>query len=185
MSKTYDTWTKKEVRFLNSLSEPIKIQNFLSRIEYDSDPRNSSPRWVIKERKAHCFEGAIFAAAALRHLGNRPLVLDLSAVNDDNHLIAIFKQYGYWGAIGKSNFTTLEFREPVYKTLRELAMSYFDLYFNILEELDYICINVDNARHYKLISRKMEKSLQKVSNRLLAGGLVDSKKGGLYKPGRN
>jgi hypothetical protein len=211
MPKIHDTWNKTELRFLARLNKPIKVQDFLNRIEYDSDPRNCSPRYVIKKRKAHCFEGAIFAAAALGHMGYRPLVMDLRAVNDDDHVIAVFKQKGHWGAIAKSNFTTIEFREPVYRTPRELAMSYFDFYFNTLgqktlgeysqpmdlskydnrnwmrtdEELDYIGIDLDNIRHYRLITRKMEKKLNKASNKLITSSLLGSVKEGLYKPKRN
>jgi hypothetical protein len=211
MPKTQNTWSKSELKFLNTLNEPIKIQNFLNKIQYDSDPKNRSPRYVIKEKKAHCFEGAVFAAAALGHIGFKPRVMDLRAVNDDDHVIAVFKQNNHWGAIGKSNFTVLEFREPVYRTLRELALSYFDVYFNTSRhktlreysvpmdlskydewnwrttdsELDYIGIDLDNIRHYSLISKKMERDLQKASKRLVSGSLFDANIKGLYKPKGN
>jgi hypothetical protein len=210
MPKNQVAWTKSELRFLDRLNTPSKIQDFLNKLEYDADPRNSSPRYVIRQRKAHCFEGGIFAAAALRHIGFRPLVVDLRAVKDDDHVIAVFKKSDHWGAIAKSNFTTLQFREPVYRTLRELAMSYFDFYFNTAaektlreysvpmdlsrfdhlnwmttdEELDYIGIELDDVRHYTLIDKRMEKSLKKVNNNLLTGSLFGANKKGLYKPKR-
>ena len=93
-----------------------------------------SPRRVLVERTAHCLEGAIFAAAALRALGFPPLLLDLEAVQDTDHVVAVFRVDGRWGAIAKSNFAGLRYREPVYRNLRELAMSYFDAYMNLRGE---------------------------------------------------
>ena len=93
-----------------------------------------SPRHVLRDRTAHCLEGAIFAAAALRVLGLPPLLLDLEAVQDTDHVVAVFRIGGRWGAIAKSNFAGLRYREPVYRDLRELAMSYFDGYMNLRGE---------------------------------------------------
>ncbi len=76
----------------------------------------------------------MFGAAALRMLGHEPLLLDLEAVRDDDHVLAIFRMRGHWGAVAKSNFSGLRYREPVYRTLRELAMSYFDHYYNLRKE---------------------------------------------------
>jgi hypothetical protein len=93
-----------------------------------------SPRRVLRARTAHCLEGAIFAAAALRALGFPPLLLDLEAVQDTDHVVTVYRVDGHWGAIAKSNFTGLRYREPVYRGLRELAMSYFDGYMNLRGE---------------------------------------------------
>jgi hypothetical protein len=93
-----------------------------------------SPRRVQWTWTAHCLEGAIFAAAALRALGFPPLLLDLEAVQDTDHVVAVFRIDGRWGAIAKSNFAGLRYREPVYRGLRELAMSYFDGYMNLRGE---------------------------------------------------
>src|SRR5262245_59349512 len=93
-----------------------------------------SPRRVLRERTAHCLEGASFAAAALRVLGFPPLLLDLEAVQDTDHVVAAFRIGGRWGAIAKSNFAGLRYREPVYRSLRELVMSYFDGYMNLRGE---------------------------------------------------
>ena len=90
-----------------------------------------SPRDVLHRRTASCLEGAIFAAAALRAIGYAPLIFDLEAEHDTDHVLAIFKVRGLWGAIAKSNFTGCRYREPVYRTLRELALSYFNIYFNL------------------------------------------------------
>lgn len=93
-----------------------------------------SPRLVLRERTAHCLEGAILAAAALRVLGYPPLLLDLEADHDTDHVLAVFKVRGHWGAVAKSNFTGCRYREPIYRTLRELALSYFHIYFNLRGE---------------------------------------------------
>ena len=92
----------------------------------------ASPR--LREQTAHCLEGAIFAAVALRALGFPPLLLDLEAVQDTDHVLAVFRIDRRWGAIAKSNFTGLRYREPVYRDLRELVMSYFDGYMNLRGE---------------------------------------------------
>ena len=120
------------------MTTPERIQRFLDdEVAYNNEPDGPSwkgPRMVIRNRLAHCMEGALFAAAALRQLGHEPLLIDLEAVHDDDHVLAIFQQHGHWGAIGKSNYSGLRFREPVYRTLRELAMSYFAHYFNLKGE---------------------------------------------------
>jgi len=126
-------WTGRELRLLKSLSTPWKIQNYLNSLPYNIEPDGDtcrSPRRVMRDRTAHCFEAALFAAAALRIHGWPPLILDLVAVRDSDHVIAIFKMDGCWGAIAQSNYSGLRFREPVYRTIRELAMSYFEDYFN-------------------------------------------------------
>ena len=121
------------------LSTPQKIQRFLDEdVAYNKEKGGEtcrSPRRVLRDRLAHCAEGAYFAAAALRLLGHAPLIVDLMAVRDDDHLLAVFKQDGCWGAIAKSNYSGLRFREPVYRTVRELAMSYFAHYYNLKGEL--------------------------------------------------
>ncbi|MFW3145629.1 MAG: hypothetical protein ACMUIE_02315 [Thermoplasmatota archaeon] len=201
-------WTEEELSFLRKLDSPIKVQMFLSSIEYDSDTESRSPRYVMKERKAHCFEGALFTAACLRMLGHRPLLVDLRAVNDDDHVIAVYKVEGRWGAVAKSNFTTLRFREPVYGSLRELAMSYFDLYYNTIgqktlreyslpldlsrfddmewmtsgEDLEYIGDELDRRKHFPLLSESMVKRLEIVEEDLMKAGLLGAKEEGLFKP---
>lgn len=129
--------TKRETRLLKSLSTPWKIQAFLNSLPYNTEPNGitcRSPRRVMRDRTAHCFEAALFAAAALRVNGAPPLILDLEAVRDSDHVIAVYRMDGCWGAIAQSNFSGLRFREPVYRTLRELAMSYFEDYYNLAGE---------------------------------------------------
>lgn len=103
----------------------------MDELPYNLSLTAASPRQVLLNRTASCLEGAIFGAAALRALGFSPLIFDLEAEHDTDHVLAIFKVRGLWGAIGKSNFTGCRYREPVYRTLRELALSYFNIYFNL------------------------------------------------------
>ncbi len=119
------------------LTTPEKIQRFLDDLAYNKElggATSRSPRRVLRDRTAHCMEGALFGAAALRMIGHPPLLLDLEAVRDDDHVLAIFRQRGHWGALAKSNYSGLRYREPVYRTLRELAMSYFEHYYNLKRE---------------------------------------------------
>ncbi len=127
--------TKKELSILKKLETPQKIQDFINKIpiNFESDGKDTciSPRRVLRENKAHCIEGAILAALALRINGEKPLIVDLSATDDDfDHVIAVFKEFGKWGAISKSNHAVLRFREPIYNSIRELVMSYFHEYFD-------------------------------------------------------
>lgn len=122
------------MRKLRSLSSPAKIQSFLDNIPYHLAGTAFSPRMVLREKTAHCLEGAIFAAAALRVNGYPPLLMDLEAENDSDHVLAVFQERGGWGAIAISNFAGLRYRAPVYRSLRELAMSYFNDYFNLRRE---------------------------------------------------
>jgi len=201
-------WTKDEIAFLKTMSDPDKIQGFLDSIEYNPVYECRSPRWVIRKKSAHCFEGALFAAAALEFNGYKPLIVDLKAYNDDDHVIAVFKADGYWGAVAKSNFTTLRFREPVYRNLRELVMSYFDFYFNTDgdkslrsyslplnltvyndhhwsttdDDLEYIGDKLESMRHFPVVNTKMIRNLKKASEIMLKAGMLGSKAEGLFKP---
>ena len=201
-------WTKDEIRFLKTMSDPDKIQGFLDSIDYNPNYECRSPRWVIKKKSAHCFEGALFSAAALQFIGYQPLIVDMKAFNDDDHVIAVFKEGKYWGAVAKSNFTTLRYREPVYRSLRELIMSYFDFYFNIVgdkslrsyslpldltiyntrqwtttdEDLEYIGDKLEMMRHYPVVDKKMIRNLKVASETMLKAGMLGSNAEGLFKP---
>ena len=204
-----DTWTNEERAVLDSLDSPDKIQLFLDECAYNSTTETRSPRFVLSLKRAHCLEGAIFAAACLEHIGFKPLVIDLQAVNDDDHVIALFKIKGYWGAVAKSNFTTLRYREPVYRSLRELAMSYFDFYFNTdgdkslrayslphnlsrfdkinwrttdadLENIGYF---LDKVKHFPLINISHISQLSRAGKSLLESSLLGSDPKGLFIPG--
>ena len=203
-------WNKEEISLLKTLNNPDKIQAFLDSTDYNPNYECRSPRWVMRKRSAHCFEGALFAAAALDFIGYKPLIVDMKAFNDDDHVIAVFREDGFWGAVAKSNFTSLRFREPVYKSLRELIMSYFDFFFNIYgekslrsyslpldltsfnkinwattdEDLEYIGDKVESLHHFPVVSKKMIKKLNIASDSMIRAGLLGSNKDGLYKPKR-
>jgi len=201
-------WTSEEISFLKTMSDPDKIQGFLDSIDYNPNYECRSPRWVIRKKSAHCFEGALFAAATLQFIGYEPLIIDMKSFNDDDHVIAVFKVNDRWGSVAKSNFTSLRYREPVYRSLRELVMSYFDFYFNMDgdkslrsyslplnlkiydsrhwattdEDLEFIGDKLEKIRHYPVVNNKMIKNLYKASDTMLKAGLLGSNTAGLFKP---
>src|SRR5437016_5262599 len=134
MNSNHLGFTPKELRKLRSLKDPHGIQKFLDDMPYHLADSAWSPRRVLAENTSHCFEGAMLAAAALRVNGYPPLIFDLEAEHDTDHVVAIYRAHGHWGAIAKSNYTGCRYREPVYRSLRELALSYFDVYFNLRRE---------------------------------------------------
>jgi len=194
--------TREELAVLRTLSKPEKIQQFLDeKLSYNKEPGGPtcrSPRRVLRDRVAHCIEGALFAAAAFRMRGLPPMIVDLEAIRDDDHLLAVFRQGRYWGAVGKSNYAGLRFREPVFRSLRELVMSYYPFYFNLdgefslrtysrpvdlsrfdrigwmtaEEELwainDYLC----RMPHRKLLTPGQERRRRWADRRLFESGLV-------------
>lgn len=125
--------TKDEEKLFKKLNTPAKIQDFLNSISYNFEHHGEtcrSPREVLRAKCAHCLEGAYLAAAVLWYHGEKPLLLDLRSTKHDlDHVVALFKKDGYWGAISKTNHAVLRYREPIYKTLRELVLSYFHEYF--------------------------------------------------------
>lgn len=193
---------------MKPLDSPAKIQEFLDSIPYNTTKRTLSPLLVMKERMAHCMDGGMFAAAALRRLGHPPLIVDLSAENDDDHIIAVFREGKCWGAVAKSNTTVLRFREPVYLNLRELAMSYFDMYYNLNgqkslrsysrtidlsrfdnrkwetteEDLEFIGDYTYTVRHYPLITPTQAGKLSDVPKYLYDAGFSGADIDGLFKP---
>ncbi len=125
--------TSSELATLRGLSTPERIQAYLDGLAYNLETDGHtlrSPRRVLRDNTAHCAEGAFLAAAALRVNGRPPVIVDLVAVRDDDHVVAVFRDRGLWGSIGISKFAGLRFRSPAYRTIRELAMSYFDHYYN-------------------------------------------------------
>lgn len=133
-SKRIYPWTPKEITRIKALKTPEKIQQFLDQALYNTGKKTLTPGEVLKFRRAHCFDGAIFAASVLGFHGYSPLILDLRAVRDDDHVLALFKRDGRFGAVAKSNYVGLRYREPIYKNVRELALSYFESYFNLQRE---------------------------------------------------
>ena len=197
-----DGFNAREWNILRRLTTPETIQRFLDcDIGYNKEelgPTCRSPRRVLRDRTAHCLEGALFGAAALSVQGFPPLLLDLEAVRDDDHVLAIFRQRGHWGAIAKSNYAGLRFREPVYRNLRELVMSYFEHYYNLSGEKTLRSysrpVNLDRFQgtawmtaeddlwpiahylcgipHRRLLSPTMERRLNRMDERLMAAGRV-------------
>jgi hypothetical protein len=125
--------SEEELAVLQALSTPEKIQDYLDTLPINFEKSREtclSPRQVLKRQKAHCIEGAMVAAVALWLRGEKPLLLDLKTISvDDDHVVTLYKRNGRWGAISKTNHATLRFRDPIYKSVRELAASYFHEYF--------------------------------------------------------
>lgn len=124
---------REELYLLKNLSNPQKIQDFLDALPINHEKEGEtcySVRMTLRERKAHCLEGALLGACALLLQGQKPLLLDFKTLDmDECHAVALFRQNGYWGALSKTNHAVLRYRDPVYRNLRELALSYFHEYF--------------------------------------------------------
>lgn len=201
-------WSRADEKLISGFTSPYRIQEYLDSISYSDEQTYRCPLRVIQDRKAHCFDGAIFAAAMIRRLGHPPLISYMIAENDDDHCLALFKQDNHWGAVAKSNYVGLRFREPIYRNLRELMMSYFEDFFNVRGEkslrsytmplnlktfdhqqwmtkdkpLHKIADRLDEIRIVRLISRKMVKNLSPVDERSLRAGLMGANPAGLYRP---
>jgi hypothetical protein len=187
----------KDLRTLRALNTPTKIQHFLDALTYQYSDTAWSPQRALRERKGHCMEGALLAAAALRLNGHPPLLMDLEAVRDDDHVIALYRERGLWGGVAKSNYAGLRFRAPIYRTLRELALSYFEHYYNLrgertlrnysvpvnlarldpqhwmTSEEDVWCVPelLIAARHYPLFPFKVASTLPRLDRRSFHAGL--------------
>jgi hypothetical protein len=187
--------------------KPSEIQHYLNSLKYRADGGAMSPLIVEQTRAANCFDGAVYAAAALETLGYLPLIVDMEAKNDDDHVIAVYHSGG-WGAVAKSNTTMLRSREPVYRNVRELVMSYFDGYFNSKgykslrsysapvnlqrfdslswrttgDWLDEIQTHLNHVRHYPVISKPMERRLTRAEPLVLRACFLNSNRKGLYRP---
>ena len=163
---------------------------------------------MIRDRRAHCFDGALFAAAALQQIGHPPVIVDMLAENDDDHILALFRRHNRIGAVAKSNFVGLRYREPVYRTIPELVLSYFEFFFNVdrektlrgyaapldltrLDRFDWRTADenleevekaLDRQRVTTLISREMAAAFAPVDGRSFDAGLMGSDAAGLYQP---
>lgn len=200
-------YTAAELKLFQKLNTPRKIQHFLNTIPINFEEEGDtcySPRQVLQKNKAHCMEGALLAAAILRFQGYKPLIVDLTATkNDYDHVIAVFKQNGYWGAISKTNHAVLRYRDPIYKTIRELVLSFFHEYFDDKggknlrsytspinlsrfdkkkwitsdQEVWYIPEYLVQAKHIPLLSKRQIALLKKPDEiEIRAGKLVEWKK---------
>jgi hypothetical protein len=201
LTRQQSGFTPAELRQLRALKTPAGIQRFLDAMPYHLAGTAWSPRTVLREKTAHCLEGAIFAAAALRVLGFPALIFDLEADQDTDHVLAIFKVRGHWGAIAKSNFAGCRYREPVHRTLRELALSYFNTYFNLrgertlrrysgpvnlarfddrhwmtAENIWFVAEYLVDIPHRPLLKRGLEKHLTRVDRRTWESEMVGHRK---------
>jgi len=198
---------EKELKLLKKLNTPKKIQDFLNAMPKNFEKNGYtcySPLVVLKRNKCHCMEGSVLAALALRVNGFPPLLLDLTATDDDlDHAVALYKKYGKWGAISKTNHAVLRFREPIYNSVRELAMSYFHEYFDdkgrknlrsyslpvnlkrfdklnwmtTQEDIDFIPEYLAKVKHYKIMNRQQIKNLRKADKvEIEAGKIVEWKR---------
>jgi hypothetical protein len=202
-------WTKRERRILAGLRTPAQIQQFLDEMAYDECAGAASPRAVMAAGKANCFSGVLFACAALRELGYPPRMMYFDAASDDGHCLALYEKEGLWGALAKSNFTTLRSREPVYPYLA-LGLSYFDGYYNVYgkrtmrsftvpvelepferrawrfakadDDLPYIDEAIDSAPKAWVLPRGLVKDISPVSETLRTAGLLGSNPEGLWRP---
>lgn len=199
---------KAKLQILKKLDTPRKVQDFLDRLPINFEERGDTslaPMSVLEKKKCHCLEGAVLAALALRIHGFPPLLLDLTAAKHDfDHVVAVFKKYGKWGAISKTNHAVLRYREPIYSSIRELAMSYFHEYFDDLgrknlrsfsapvnlkrfdklgwmttkENIFYIPEYLADVRHFPILSRRQIRNLRRADAvEIEAGKIIEWKKG--------
>lgn len=184
-----------EDKLFKSLHTPQKIQDFLDDLPINFETKGEtiySPRHVLVHQKAHCLEGALFAAAVLAYHGHTPLLLDLQTLPyDEDHVVTLFKQNGRWGAISKTNHAILRWRDPVYANPRELAMSFFHEYFmndgvktlhafskpfdlrayapevwvvgDVHSDMEDIAVALDDSPHTPIIDKALRKTLRKTS----------------------
>jgi hypothetical protein len=199
-------------RLARELDSPAGVQSFLNTLQYSDEPVYRCPVRVLKERKAHCVDGALLAAALLRLHGRPPLICMLVPNNrDDVHYLALFRDELRWGAVAQSNFVGLRFREPVFASLRELALSYFEQYYNVEGEktlrghtaalnlrrldslswmesdthLEELVERVDRLRVRRLISKTAAGRLSRVDERTYRAGLLGANQNGLFRPDRS
>jgi len=205
----HDSLSSAEARLIAKLRTPLHIQHFLDSLAYASETVYRSPLRVLREKTCQCFDGAVFAAAMLHRLGYPAQILDLLPnQRDDDHVLALFRQDDHWGAVAKSNFSGLRFREPVYRDLRELVMSYFEHYYNLQQEktlrgytrpldlkafdhcqwttkdetMHHIAEKLDKSPRYGILTRAMVRRLSLVDDRSCMAGLHGANKAGLSIP---
>lgn len=206
MKKFFD-FTSAEIKILDRLNSPKKIQDYLDKLPINFELNGDtccSPREVLKRQTAHCMEGALLAAVALWYHGRPPVLLDLvTTKNDDDHVVTLFKDRGYWGALSKTNHGVLRYREPIYTSVRELAMSYFHEYFKDSgqktlrkysapfdlrkikdrswltsdQNLWHINNALEDSKHFQILTPRQIKNLRKASSiEIAAGKLVEWRK---------
>jgi len=204
--------TSDEFRMLQDMETPYRIQQFLDSILYPGGDENRSPIEVLRQRKAHCLDGGLFAASMLRCIGYPPLILDMQPDpgEDDDHVLALFQEFGCWGAVAKSNYVGLRYREPIYHTIRELVLSYFNDFFNfygkkslrkytavinleefddrhwmtVSEGVDWIECYLKKADTIALITSEQAAYLSPLDGLSYKAGTMGVNPNGVFKPGK-
>lgn len=200
-------WTPFERNFLKRLNTPEKIQRYLDQLDYNPCDDAISPRYVMITNDGHCLEGGLLAACALELQGHPPLMVNLQAQNDDHHAVTVYKTKTGWGCVSKSNTALLRGRDPVYRDVRELVMSYFDFYFNLDGEkalfaysqpinlnrynhlewrttddnLVEMGMSFNDCPHQRLLDKKVLKKLPRASSKVMEACFLGSDPDGLYK----
>ncbi len=211
MAKSMDEFLDPQQRkLISTLTSPASIQEYLDSIPYSGEETNRSPVRVLRDSKSHCLDGGVFAAALLRLLGYPPIILDMQPEPgmDDDHVLAIYQRNGLYGAVAKSNFSGLRFREAVYRNLRELVMSYFEVFFNVQgiktmrgytrpinlaaydkkcwmwqdEGVDLIEHRLKELRLTPVVTSEMASHFIPVDQRSYQAGMLGVISDGLYKP---
>jgi hypothetical protein len=201
-------WSPAERRILSRLTTPMKIQEYVDALLYSEEDCYRCPRRVMQDHKGHCYDGAVFAAAALREIGYPPILMELIPNHrDDDHIVALFQVGKRWGAVAKSNFSGLRYREPVYRSLRELAMSYFENFFNMARErtmraygaplrlrrfdmlhwqtenpvMDVMADAMGFCKRYDVLAAEDEPRLTAIDDRSFQAGILGLRKAGVFK----
>jgi hypothetical protein len=199
-------WNKRERAIISRLKTPERVQDFLDSIPYRCEDGHLSARAVLRDRRAHCFDGSLFAAACLLGSQYEPYLIDLCATDDDDHMVCAFRWRGSWGAVAKSNFPGLRFREPIFRSPRELVLSYFEFYFSMkrqkslrsyskpfrlpaVSRLDWQCDDdagdklvelITATPHHDIITKESARTLRRVDRRLYSSQLVGVDLKGVY-----
>jgi hypothetical protein len=202
--------SRHERQLINRLDSPAAVQAFLDSISYKIDATCQAPLGVMQTRRANCFDGALFAATALRRIGHTPAIIHMLASDDDDHIIALYRRNSCVGAVAKSNFVGLRFREAIYRNIRELIISYFEAYFNLTgkkslraysnplnlssfdriswmtsnDAVERISLRLDRLKRNKLVTASMVKSLSPVDKRTYQAHMLGATMQGIYKPKR-
>ena len=199
-------WRASERRRLARLNTPDRVQTQLDKMVYRCESVYVPPLLSLREGRAHCFDGALLAALALLHAGFEARLIDLCAEDDDDHVLCGFRHRGLWGAVAKSNFPGLRFREPIFKTPRELVLSYFENYFNLkgkkslrrfstpirlpslnrvpwdvnFSAAEGIVEKLEGAKHTDIVSQASVRRLREVDSRFYASQMVGVDLAGAY-----
>ncbi len=201
--------THGERRTIARLTTPERLQKFLDSLAYRSEEIYRCPLRVLRDGRGHCYDGAVLAAMVLSRMGHPPRIVELIPnKRDDDHIVAVYRREGRWGAVAHSNFSGLRYREPVFRNLRELVMSYFEDFYNLAREktlrgytlplrlaafdrrlwmtrdsaMTEIARGLDRVGHRRLLTRGMVRNLAAVDPRAFHAGLQGSVRSGLFKP---